>query len=62
MGGTVTNLSVVSSDDVIASYQRQLSDAHHTIAVLEAKLAKALKHISGQGQGTDTGATSTGEE
>lgn len=33
----------VSSDNVIASYQQQLSDAHHRIAILEAQLAAALK-------------------
>jgi hypothetical protein len=44
----VTDLSTVSSDDVIASYQQQLSDAHHRIAILEAKLAKAMKYINEQ--------------
>lgn len=41
----MNNFAVVSSDDVIASYRQQLSDAHHTIAVLESRLAKALKYI-----------------
>jgi hypothetical protein len=41
----MTNFSVVSSDDVIASYRQQLSDAHHTVAMLESRLAKALKYI-----------------
>jgi hypothetical protein len=44
----VTDLSTVSSDDVIASYQQQLSDAHHRLAILEAKLAKAMKYINEQ--------------
>ena len=48
------DVGVVSSDDVIASYQQQLSDAHHRIAVLEASLAKALKFLNGQpGQAAD---------
>lgn len=37
------NLETVSSDDVLASYRQQLSDAHNRIAVLEAQLVKARK-------------------
>jgi hypothetical protein len=47
------DFSVVSSDDVIASYRRQLSDANHTIAVLESRLAKALKYISESPQSSE---------
>lgn len=35
--------TVVSSDDVIESYRRQLSDANHRIAVLEAQVAKLAR-------------------
>lgn len=40
------DVTTVSSDDVIASYRKQLSDAHHQIAVLEAQLAKAISVMS----------------
>jgi len=43
------DFSTVSSDDVIASYQQQLSDAHHRIAILEARLAKAMKYVKEEG-------------
>jgi hypothetical protein len=42
----VTDLSTVSSDDVIESYRKQLSDAHHLLAITEARLAKALKMLN----------------
>lgn len=42
----MTDFSTVSSDDVIASYQQQLSDAHHQIAILEARLAKAMRVVN----------------
>ncbi|MCP9209712.1 hypothetical protein [Streptomyces cucumeris] len=44
------NLSTISSDDVISSYQQQLMEAHHKIAILEAKLTKAVKVISEQAE------------
>lgn len=37
------DLGTVSSDDMLASYRRQLSDAHHRISILEAQLALAEK-------------------
>jgi hypothetical protein len=42
----MTDLSTVSSDDVIESYRKQLSDAHHLLAITEARLAKALKMLN----------------
>jgi hypothetical protein len=44
----MTDLSTVSSDDVIESYRKQLSDAHHLLAITEARLAKALKMLNEQ--------------
>jgi hypothetical protein len=43
------DLSTVSSDSVIESYRRQLSEAHHRIAILEAQLKKAEGIIREQG-------------
>lgn len=40
------NTGTVSSDDVIDSYQRQLSDAHHRIAILESQLVAARKAMA----------------
>lgn len=39
------DIGTVSSDDVIKSYQGQLTEAHHKIAMLEAQLAKAAKIV-----------------
>lgn len=48
----MNTFSTVSSDDVLASYQQQLSDAHHRIAILEARLTAALKYINEPNQGS----------
>lgn len=34
------DVGTVSSEDVMASYERQLTDAHRTIAMLEAALER----------------------
>ncbi|MFE0472507.1 hypothetical protein ACFW2V_12925 [Streptomyces sp. NPDC058947] len=44
----MTDLSTVSSEAVIAAYRQQLSDAHHLLAISEARLAKALKMLQEQ--------------
>jgi hypothetical protein len=37
--------SAVSSDAVIESYRRQLSDALHRVAILEAQVEQARNHF-----------------
>lgn len=44
------DLGAVSSDAVIESYRRQLSDAHHQISLLEAQLNKAIRLLNGEQQ------------
>lgn len=54
------DVGTVSSEDVLASYERQLTEAHRKIAMLEAALererrATALARISASGDGSPTG-------
>lgn len=40
------DVGTVSSEDVMASYERQLTDAHRTIAMLEAALERERREAS----------------
>jgi nicotinic acid mononucleotide adenylyltransferase len=44
------DVGTVSSDDVIASYERQLTEAHQRIAMLEAALARQARMAAKQEQ------------
>lgn len=44
------DIGTVSSEDVMASYERQLAEAHQRIAMLEAALAREMRSKASQGQ------------
>lgn len=48
------DLGSVSSDDVIESYRRQLADANHQIALLQAQVTKLLRANSEREYGATT--------
>lgn len=59
------DVGTVSSDDVIASYKRQLAEATERIAILEAALARQKRSASEQAfltQGSSDSGLTEGED